>query len=87
VLAAIRPSSTMGAEERRPDPAQPAIAIVQRALRPRSQRDEELGRDQEHCASARADRGGKVLHGQETSLGMLCLPCKSPLAPLYQRGE
>jgi len=28
-----------------------------------------------------------LVHVQETSLGMQCLPCKSPLTPLYQRGE
>ena len=28
-----------------------------------------------------------LVHVQETSLGTPCLPCKSPLAPLYQRGE
>jgi cholesterol oxidase len=28
-----------------------------------------------------------LVHVQETSLGMPCLPCKSPLTPLYQRGE
>jgi hypothetical protein len=27
------------------------------------------------------------VHVQETSLGMPCLPCKSPLTPLYQRGD
>ena len=28
-----------------------------------------------------------LVHVQETSLGMPCLPFKSPLAPLSQRGE
>jgi hypothetical protein len=28
-----------------------------------------------------------LVHVQETSLGMPYLPCKSPLTPLYQRGE
>ena len=60
-FCAIRPRKAVGADQRRSVPARPAAAIVERALRPRLQRDEDCRRGQEHDANGRADRGGEVL--------------------------
>ncbi len=58
---AVCARETMGAEERRPVPAQSAAVPVERALRARLQRDQESGRHQEHGANTRANSGGEVL--------------------------
>ena len=69
-LRAIRAREAVGAEERRPVPARPAAALVERALRPRLQRDEDARRREEHDAHAGADRRGEVLDPGQSRPGL-----------------
>ena len=54
-------AQALGPEERRPVPAGPAAATDQRALRPRLQRDEDVGGAKSTARTRRADRCGEVL--------------------------